>query len=150
MAITGGSRLPTGHDFVFPRGALVMGVEPVLKFQSAEDRAKGLPVEQEKDKETGQLVWSVLVIDQAAERKTDAAITVKIVAPHQPVPPEAIPGTDVRPVIFEGLTVTPWIDDKACRPGPAGERHRCRAKLGYSLRATGMKPVVAKPAGKAA
>jgi hypothetical protein len=127
-----------------------MGVEPVLKFQSAEDRAKGLPVEQEKDKETGQLVWSVLVIDQAAERKTDAAITVKIVAPHQPVPPEAIPGTDVRPVIFEGLTVTPWIDDKACRPGPAGERHRCRAKLGYSLRATGMKPVVAKPAGKAA
>ncbi|GGU47599.1 hypothetical protein [Lentzea flava] len=150
MAITGGSRLPAGHDFVFPRGALVMGVEPVLKFQSAEERAKGLPPEQEKDKETGLLVWSVLVIDQAAERKTDAVVTVKIAAPHQPVPPEAIPGTDVRPVVFEGLTVTPWIDDKACRGVHAGERHRCRAKLGYSLRASGMKPVGAKPAAKAA
>ncbi|MDX8056323.1 hypothetical protein SK571_43705 [Lentzea sp. BCCO 10_0798] len=150
MAITGGSRLPAGHDFVFPRGALVMGVEPVLKFQSAEERAKGLPPEQEKDKETGLLVWSVLVIDQAAERKTDAVVTVKISAPHQPVPPEAIPGTDVRPVVFEGLTVTPWIDDKACRGVHGGERHRCRAKLGYSLRASGMKPVVGKPAAKAA
>ncbi|GLZ31414.1 hypothetical protein Lesp02_36020 [Lentzea sp. NBRC 105346] len=151
MAITGGSRFPAGHDFVFPKGALVMSVEPVLKFQSAEDRAKGLPVEQERDKETNQLVWSVLVIDQAAERKTDAAVTVKIAAPHQPVPPEAIPGTDIRPAVFEGLTVTPWIDDKACRGSHAGERHRCRAKLGYSLRATGMKAVVAaKPAPKAA
>ncbi|MBP2340686.1 hypothetical protein JOF41_006864 [Saccharothrix coeruleofusca] len=150
MAITGGSRLPTSHDFVFPRGALVMSVEPVLKFQSAEDRQRGLPVEQEKDKETGLLVWSVLVIDQAAERKTDAAVTVKIAAAQQPVPPEAIPGTDVRPVVFEGLTVTPWIDDKACRGSHVGERHRCRAKLGYSLRASGMKPVVAKPASKAA
>jgi hypothetical protein len=56
----------------------------------------------------------------------------------------------VRPVLFEGLTVTPWIDDKGCRSGVAGERHRCRAKLGYSLRATGMKPVVAKSASKAA
>ncbi|GLY51886.1 hypothetical protein [Lentzea sp. NBRC 102530] len=151
MAITGGSRFPAGHDFVFPRGALVMGVEPVLKFQSAEERAKGLPAEQEKDKETGQLVWSVLVIDQAAERKADAAVTVKISAPHQPVPPEAIPGTDIRPAMFEGLTVTPWIDDKGCRGGHVGERHRCRAKLGYSLRATGMKTIVAaKPAPKAA
>ncbi|MCX2948136.1 MULTISPECIES: hypothetical protein [Lentzea] len=151
MAITGGSRLPAGHDFVFPRGALVMGVEPVLKFQSAEDRAKGLPVEQEVDKDNGLLVWSVLVIDQAAERKTDAAVTVKISAPHRPVPPEAIPGTDIRPAVFEGLTVTPWIDDKGCRGGHVGERHRCRAKLGYSLRATGMKAAVAaKPAPKAA
>jgi len=150
MAITGGCRLPAGHHFVFPRGALVMGVEPVLKFQSANERAKGLPVEQEKDKENGLLVWSVLVIDQAAERKTDAVVTVKIAAPHQPVPPEAIPGTDVRPVLFEGLTVTPWIDDKGCRSGAAGERHRCRAKLGYSLRATGMKPAVAKRTAKAA
>ncbi|GAA3847116.1 hypothetical protein GCM10022243_11530 [Saccharothrix violaceirubra] len=150
MAITGGSRLPTPHDFVFPRGALVMGVEPVLKFQSAEERTKGLPVEQETDKETGMLVWSVLVIDQAADRKSDAAVTVKIAAAHRPVPPEAIPGTDVRPVVFEGLTVTPWIDDKTCRGSHGGERHRCRAKLGYSLRASGMKPVVVKTSSKAA
>ncbi|ATE57950.1 hypothetical protein CNX65_02935 [Actinosynnema pretiosum] len=149
--MSGGSRLPTSHDFVFPRGALVMGVEPVLRFQSAEERTKGVPVQQETDKETGMLVWSVLVIDQAAERKTDAAVTVKIAAPHQPVPPEAIPGTDVRPVVFDGLTVTPWIDDKACRSAHGGERHRCRAKLGYSLRASGMKSALAaKTTAKAA
>lgn len=29
---------------MFPRGALVMGVKPVLKFQSADEWAKGLPV----------------------------------------------------------------------------------------------------------
>ncbi|KAA2252155.1 hypothetical protein F0L68_37040 [Solihabitans fulvus] len=150
MAITGGMRLPMEHDHVFPKGALVMGVEPVLKFQTADERARGMAAQQETDKETGQLVWSVLVIDQAAERKADAVVTVKIAAPHQPVPPEAIPGTDVRPVIFERLTVTPWIDDKACRPGPAGERHKCRARIAYSLRASGMKPVVVKTSAKAA
>ncbi|MFC6091126.1 plasmid replication, integration and excision activator [Saccharothrix lopnurensis] len=123
-----------------------MGVEPVVRFQSAEERAKGLPPQQETDKESGLLVWSVLAIDQAAERKADAVVTVKIAAPHQPVPPEAIPGTDVRPVVFEGLTVTPWIDDKACRGAHGGERHRCRAKLGYSLRASGMTSVIAKSA----
>jgi hypothetical protein len=32
---------------------------------------------------------------------------VKIAAEVQPVPPTAIPGTPVRPVLLEGLTVTP-------------------------------------------
>ena len=36
--------------------------------------------------------------------------------------------TNLRPVIFEGLTLTPWIDDKACRSNP-GERHKCRAHI---------------------
>lgn len=144
MAIPGGARFRVEHDEVFPKGALVMGVEPVTKFQTAEERARKAPIEPELDKETGLPLWSVLVIDQAAERKTDAAVTVKIAAKHQPVPPEAIPGTDIRPVIFDGLTVTPWVDDKPCRPSGAGERHRCRARLGYSLRAREMKPVTIK------
>jgi hypothetical protein len=138
MAVNGGTRFPIQHDEVFPKGALVMSVEPIMKFQNAEDRARGKAPEPETDKDTGQRLWAVMVIDQAAERKADAVITVKIAAPVQPVPPEAIPGTDLRPVIFEGLTVTPWLDDKACRPGPAGDEHRCRARLGYSLRAKGM------------
>lgn len=144
MAINGGTRFPVQHDEVFPRGALVMSVEPIMKFQSAEDRARGKAAEPETDKETGERLWAVVVIDQAAERKTDAVITVKIAAPYQPVPPEAIPGTDLRPVIFEGLTVTPWLDDKACRPSPAGDKHRCRARLGYSLRAKDMNPALIK------
>ncbi|GAB3912912.1 hypothetical protein ACFQ1S_00360 [Kibdelosporangium lantanae] len=148
MAIPGGARLPISHDDVFPQGALVMGVEPILKFQTAEDRSRGIPAQPETDKLTGERMWSVTVIDQAAERKADAVVTVKIAATHQPVPPEAIPGTNLRPVIFEGMTVTPWIDDKACRSTP-GDRHKCRARLGFSLRASAMKPVTTK-AGRAA
>ena len=140
MAITGGARLPISHDEMFPGGALVMGVEPMVKFQSADDKARGVPVQPETDKVTGLPMFAVTVIDQAAERKADAVVTVKIAAQHQPVPPEAIPGTNLRPVIFEGLTLTPWIDDKACRSNP-GERHKCRARQAYSLRASGMKPV---------
>jgi len=148
MAINGGARFSARHDEVFPKGALVMGVEPITKFQSAQDKANGRALEPETDKITGQRLWAVLVIDQAAERKTDAVVTVKIAAPYQPVPPEAIPGTEVRPVIFEGLTVTPWVDDKACRPTPAGDRHRCRARLGYSLRAKAMTSALATTSAK--
>jgi hypothetical protein len=147
MAITGGARLPIGHDDVFPNGALVMGVEPMLKFQTADDKARGVPAQPETDKVSGLPMFAVTVIDQAAERKADAVVTVKIAASHQPVPPEAIPGTNLRPAIFEGLTLTPWIDDKACRPNP-GERHRCRARLAYSIRATGMKPVSTATGGR--
>src|SRR5918997_3954284 len=105
MAINGGARLPAQHDDVFPKGALVMSIEPITKFQTAEEKAHGRALEPETDKVTGERLWAVLVIDQAAERKADAVVTVKIAAPYQPVPPEAIHGTDVRPVIFEGLTV---------------------------------------------
>ena len=56
----------------------------------------------------------------------------------------AIPGTDIRPVVFDGLTVTPWVDDKPCRPSGAGERHRCRARVVSSLRVREMKPVTIK------
>jgi hypothetical protein len=129
MAISGGVRLPIEHDYVFPQGALVMGVEPVMKFQTSDDKARGKAPEQDTDKETGLRVWAVTVIDPSAERKADKVITVKIAAAQQPVPPQAIPGTDIRPAIFEGLTVTPWIDDKGSRPRQA-----------YSLRAKGINP----------
>ena len=141
MAITGGARLPVSHDEVFPSGALVMGVEPMLKFQSGDDKARGVPAQPETDKISGLPMFAVTVIDQAAERKADAVVTVKIAAQHQPVPPEAIPRHEPAPGrSSRALTLTPWIDDKACRSNP-GERHKCRARLAYSLRASGMKPV---------
>ncbi len=43
----------------------------------------------------------------------------------QPVPPEAVGGLPFRPVEFEGLTVTPYVDDK-------------RNRVAYSLRARAM------------
>jgi hypothetical protein len=38
-------------------------------------------------------------------------VTVKIAAKVQPVPPEALPGLPFRPVVLQGLTALPYIDD---------------------------------------
>ena len=80
---------------------------------------------QARDKETGLPMWSVEVLDfdQQAREKT---YRVKIAAAVQPVPPEAVAGVPVRPVVLENLTVTPYIAD-----GP-------RPKIAYSLRCTGL------------
>ncbi|WP_422646792.1 plasmid replication, integration and excision activator [Actinoalloteichus caeruleus] len=140
----------------------MMGVEPVMKFQSREERARGAAPVPELDPRTEQRQWLVTVIDQAAERKSDAVVTVKISADVAPVPPEALPGTNLRPVVFEGLTVTPWIDSRPCTPPAAGQGHRCRARQQFSYRASGMRapggsgskpvksPGVAEPGAKAA
>jgi hypothetical protein len=53
---------------------------------------------------------------------------VKIAAEVQPVPPDAVDGVPVRPVLLEGLTVTPYQKE-----GGFG-----RTRIAYSLRATGM------------
>ena len=50
----------------------------------------------------------VLDFDPKAREKT---FRVKIAAAVQPVPPDALPGAPVRPVVLEGLTVTPYIKD---------------------------------------
>ena len=36
---------------------------------------------------------------------------MKIAAKVQPVPPEALPGLPFRPVVFEGLSALPYIED---------------------------------------
>ena len=70
-------------------------------------------------------MWSVEVLgfDPQAREKTHR---VKIAAAVQPVPPEAIPGAPVRPVVLEGLTITPYIKDGS------------KPRIGYSLRCTGL------------
>ena len=80
---------------------------------------------QARDKDTGLPMWSVEVLDfdPKAREKT---FRVKIAAEVQPVPPDALPGAPVRPVVLEGLTVTPYIKD--------GNRPR----IAYSLRCTGL------------
>ncbi|WP_299736911.1 plasmid replication, integration and excision activator [Pseudonocardia sp. 73-21] len=109
---------------MFPHGAFVIGdVEAVRDFErSTRERAV-----QATDKESGVLVWSVSVLDADPDARKDVkTVTVKISAPHQPVPPEAMPGMPFRPVEFEGLTVTPYLDDK-------------RNRIAFSYRATGMR-----------
>lgn len=117
------SRFKISHGEVFPHGAYVVSeVEPVRDFDKS---TRERPV-QAVDKESGLLVWSVSVLDADPDARKDAkTVTVKISAPHQPVPPEAMAGLPFRPVEFDDLTVTPYVDDK-------------RNRVAYSLRATGM------------
>jgi hypothetical protein len=135
MAVNG--KIKTTHDEMFPYSAYVVTeVEPGRDF----DKSTPERFVQAVDKDTGLPVWEVGVHDADPNaRKANRHVTVKIAAEVQPVPPEAVPGTPFRPVEFEGLTVTPYIDDKACRGPKDGERHRCRARVAYSYRATGMR-----------
>ncbi|MFC4853648.1 plasmid replication, integration and excision activator [Actinophytocola glycyrrhizae] len=94
---------------VFPFGAFVLGVEPSMAF-SADASA---PKQQERDKETGQLVWTVRALDANEEAaRFGAEFKVKISADHQPVPPEKLPGFPFPPVEFDGLTITPYANNK--------------------------------------
>lgn len=138
MAINGKFRV--SMEDVFPEGAFVVGVvEKVRDF----DKSTPERFVQQNDKETGLPMWSVSVLDADEQaRKADKTVTVKILDTVQPVPPEAIVvhGHEFRPVEFEGLTVTPYVDEK-------------RGRIAYSFRARAMrtpatKQAAAKPAGQ--
>jgi hypothetical protein len=79
-------RFKINHGDPFPHGAyLVSEVEPVRDFDKS---TRERPV-QAVDKESGLLVWSVSVLDVDPDAPKDAkTVTVKVVAAHQPVPPD--------------------------------------------------------------
>jgi len=56
---------------------------------------------QARDKETGDPVWSVEVVDPDPEART-RLLKVKIAARTQPVLPDSQPGSPFRPVEFDG------------------------------------------------
>jgi hypothetical protein len=125
---------------VFPLGVGVVGaVAPLVDFDRSTKESKV----QQLDKESGERVWVVDVMDFDPEAR-ERTFKVKIVAPVQPVPPEAIPGAPVRPVLLEGLTVTPYLKDVG----------NGRQRIAYSLRASNLAaPRAVRPvtdAGKAA
>lgn len=124
MAIS--NKIPVRFGDVFPHGAYVVGeVEPVRDFEKS---TRERPV-QSVDRDTGMPVWSVSVLDPDPDARKDAkTVTVKILAPVQPVPPEAAAGMPIRPVEFDGMTVTPYLNENGGRP-----------RVAYSLRATGMR-----------
>ncbi|MHA6780302.1 plasmid replication, integration and excision activator [Pseudonocardia saturnea] len=136
MAING--KFKVNHNDVFPHGAYVVGdVEPVRDFERS---TRERPV-QATDKETGQLVWSVSVLDPDPDARKDAkTVTVKISAPVQPVPPgEIAAGLPFRPVEFDGLTVTPYLNENGGR-----------ARVAYSFRASAMRAPQQAGSGKPA
>jgi hypothetical protein len=132
MAIQGAIQL--GHDGVFPHGCYVVGeVEPVRDFDRS---TKDTPV-QAVDKDSGLPVWAVDVIDADPDAR-DKTVRVKVLAPVQPVPPDAAPGVPFRPVEFEGLKATPYVATTSTG----------RARLAWSFKATGM-AAPKRPAAKA-
>lgn len=131
MAING--RLRASMEDVFPFGAyLVSEVSPARDFEkSTRER-----LVQAIDKATGLPLFDAHVMDvDPAAGKRQKIVTVKIAATYQPVPPAAAEGSPFVQVEFENLTVTPYVDDTGGR-----------ARVAYSIRATGMRAPARGPA----
>src|SRR5689334_20425747 len=133
-------------EFVCPHGALFLGVEPVTDFDK-----RGSGDDQARDKDTGERVWQVTVLDldpEAGRFGATKELKVKVVAPVQPVPPSpAYPGYPPA-VEFTDMTISPYVDTNKCRHRP-GQQHRCGARQGWSIRAGAMvDPREAGSAGK--
>src|ERR671939_199625 len=133
MALQGGHRFPVSMADVFPHGVYAMSVEQAQDYDEKSGRRSPA-----KDKQTGELVWSVTGLDRdESTRPRDRQVTVKVSAPVQPVlPGEIAPGTGLHAVEFTGLTVTPYVSESGGRP-----------RLAYSLRASGVYAQGKAPAG---
>lgn len=132
MAIGGAIKVDCAE--VFPHGLGVVGAVSSLDDFAASTRENRV---QARDKETGELMWAVDVMDFDPEAR-ERTFRVKVVAPVQPVPPEAVAGLPVRPVLLEGLTITPYIKEGT------------RPRIAYSLRASGLVSPKRSESGKAA
>ena len=123
MALENGYRFAVAMGDAFAHGLYAMGVEQAMDFNES-TRAR-TPA---KDKQTGELVWTVTCIDREPEIRGSREVKIKVLAPHCPeLPPEIVPGSGIRPVEFSGLTVTAYISENVGRP-----------RLAYSFRATGV------------
>ena len=137
-------RVPVESSYVLSRGGMVVSIEAATDF----DLRGKVDDAQARDKETGLRMWVVTVIDLDQVYQPDAEpggfrrtaeVKVRVMSNQRPVPPPArVAG--FGPVIeFEGLTLTPYADTSKCTGSEPGRSHRCRARLAYSLRATGIR-----------
>lgn len=129
-------KVPVPCEYVFPHGALCLGVEPVRDFD-----AKGAD-DQARDRDSGKRLWQVRVLDldpEAGKFGASKEIKVKIASDQPPVAPEpAVPG--YPPIVeFTGVSVTPYVNSqRRCTD-------RCKARLAWSVRAESM--TAPQPAG---
>lgn len=100
--------LKVPHQQVFPHKAfLVSDVTAVIDY----DRSTKDNRVQATDRESGQPLWQVEVLDgDPAASKRTRTVTVKFVAPTQPVCPPNNSGMPFTPVVFEDLSVLPYVD----------------------------------------
>ncbi|HEX8344193.1 MAG TPA: hypothetical protein VF657_05550 [Actinoplanes sp.] len=125
-------KVPVPWEYIAPHGALCLGVEPATDFDK-----RGQADDQLRDKDTGERIWLVKLLDldpEAGKYGASKEIKVKVVAPQQPVPPaSAVPGYPPM-VEFDGVTLTPYVDSQKCK----GTGTKCRARQAWSIRATAM------------
>jgi hypothetical protein len=124
-------KIPVPFEYVFPSGAMFLGVEPVTDFDKR-DQADS----QARD-EQGRRVWAVKVMDleeNAGKFGRSTEVKVKVAAEVQPVPPAAkVPGYPPL-VAFTDVVLTPYVDSQRCKGGGS----KCRGRLAWSIRASGM------------
>lgn len=137
-------KVPVSWDYVAPQGALCLGVEPATDFDK-----RGQGDDQLRDKESGERIWLVRVLDldpEAGKFGGSKEFKVKVVAAQQPVPPaSAVPGYPPM-VEFTDVTLTPYVDSQRCK----GTGNKCRARQAWSVRAGGMTAPQAAGRAKAA
>jgi hypothetical protein len=131
-------RVPVASEAVFPYGALCLGVERATEFTQQPRRGGD---DQVRDAETGLRVWVVTVVDleptEPGRFRRTSEMKVRVVSDPEPVVPEPLMAGFPPLVAFVGLTMSPWTDRSRCRPEPGAV---CRARLEYSLFATGVVP----------
>jgi hypothetical protein len=131
MALSNGYRFTVSMDEAFPFGLYALGVTQANDYDAA--KKSSTPT---RDKVTNDLVWNVACIDRDPETR-QKQITVKVLAPHMPtLPEEIVPDSGIRPVAFDGIRVTAYVDSKTGR-------------LAYSFRATGVQAQGRRPRGAA-
>src|SRR3954452_9423588 len=106
MAIS--RRFPIPFELAFPLGAyLVSEVTPVVDFEKSTREHKV----QQVDPESGKLLWQIDVLDADPDAKrASKTVAVKMPANVQPVPPGNDGSSPFTPVVFEGLTALPWVE----------------------------------------
>jgi hypothetical protein len=123
--IKGGARIPVPFEVAFPAGCVFVP-DSIAAVEDYDARTKARTPQ--FDKVTGSRVYQCRVMDADPELGSQSReVVIKILADVQPVPPVGA----FMPVEFEGLMITPWIDD----PGKESNR---RPKLMFSYRATAM------------
>ena len=131
MALTNGYRFTVTMEDAFPHGLYALGVTQANDWDAVKKLATP-----SRDKVTNSLVWNVACIDRDPDTR-QKQITVKVLAPVSPtLPDEIVPDSGIRPVAFEGIQVTAYVDSKTGR-------------LAYSFRATGVVAQGRRPRGAA-
>jgi hypothetical protein len=128
MALRNGSRFAVSMHDVFSHGCHLLP-DSIVEAQDYDEHTKRRTPS--VDKVTGRRVFQCRVVDMDPDLEGRSRETVvKILADRIPAPPTRTPFEAVE---FDGLQVTPYVNDKG--------------RMAYSLRATGIK-AAARPVAK--